>query len=54
MLTAVQFDDQSCLTAGEVGEVGANRKLANELVAVQAAIAQNEPQPLLGDSTVAA
>jgi len=34
MLTAVNFNDQVLFTAGEIGKIRTNRKLADELVAV--------------------
>ncbi len=43
VLASVHFDDQPSFTAGKIGEVWADRQLANELVTVQAARAQFVP-----------
>ena len=48
MLAAIEFDDQHCLDAREVGEVPAHRMLSPELVAADLPIAQGLPQCTLG------
>jgi hypothetical protein len=48
MLTPIEFDDQHCLDASEVGEVPAHRMLSPELVATDLPIAQGLPQRTLG------
>ena len=50
MRPTVDLDDKALLAADEVGEVGANWHLPDELVAAQLAIAQATPEDqLCGD-----
>ena len=49
MCRAIDFDDELLFAAHEIGDVGTGRSLANELVAVERAVAQLLPQPLLGE-----
>ncbi|CAH2396656.1 hypothetical protein MES4922_170072 [Mesorhizobium ventifaucium] len=44
MLTPVNFDNKLALPAGEVGEIGAYRKLPHEFMAVQPAVTQFHPE----------
>lgn len=44
VLAAVEFHDQAGGEAGEVGDEGADRVLAAELVSFEAAIAQQAPE----------
>jgi hypothetical protein len=48
MLTAIDFDNQSMLGAGEVDNEFADRMLSPELVTRQTPIAQSRPHPPLG------
>jgi hypothetical protein len=48
MLTAVDFDHQSVLVAGEIDDVRPDRTLVAKLVSRQAPIAQSRPHPSLG------
>jgi hypothetical protein len=48
VLTAIEFNDQSALDAGEVGDVEADRVLASEFVPSELAIAQEVPKLALG------
>ena len=48
MLPAIQFDDQVCFAAGEIGDVPVDRLLANEFEAKQPPIAQVMPELSLG------
>ena len=48
VLTAIEFDDQARLKAGEVGEIAIDGDLAAELEAVQLAIADGGPEPVFG------
>ena len=43
MRGAVDFDDKPDLAAGEIGEVGPDRRLADELTAAERAIAETPP-----------
>jgi hypothetical protein len=47
MLTAVQFDNQLCLMAEEINDVGAHRRLPSEACATEPVSAQRGPQPTL-------
>ena len=47
---AVEFDDQPPLQTGEIGDVNPDRNLTAELQAIQAASAQDAPEPSVGDS----
>jgi hypothetical protein len=44
MLTAINFDDKALFTAGEIGEIGPNWKLADEFVSVQPATTKFGPK----------
>jgi hypothetical protein len=44
MLNPVNFDNKLALPAGEVGEIGAYRKLPHEFMAVQPAVTQFHPE----------
>ena len=48
MLTAIQFDDQHGLAAGEIGDITVNRDLSPKLEAAEGAAAQMGPEPTLG------
>ena len=54
VLMAVELDDQCGLEADEVADVGAERALAAELVAVQLAAAEVAPEQALGGRGVVA
>ena len=54
MLSAIQFDDQSRPPAGEVGDMRADRKLADKFEAVELPRAQSCPQRLFRFGRVAA
>ena len=47
MLAAVNLDNQIGFAASEVREIGADRQLANKLVAIQSPPPQFMPQPFL-------
>ncbi|ESX78835.1 hypothetical protein X759_14995 [Mesorhizobium sp. LSHC420B00] len=44
MLTAIDFDDELAVSAGEIDEVRAYRQLPYEFMAVQSAVAQLQPE----------
>ena len=44
MLAAVEFDDEAELAAGDVGEILADTKLTQELVASKPFVTQSAPQ----------
>ena len=48
MLAAVEFDDESGLAAAEVGKVGTNGKLSDELVAANLTAPNELPELVLG------
>jgi hypothetical protein len=48
MLAAVEFDDDPPLAADEIGEIPADRFLADEFKPVELAVAQPAPQHPLG------
>jgi hypothetical protein len=50
MLAAIELDDKIALAAGEIGKVGSDRQLANELVAQQLTVTQMRPKALLSVS----
>ena len=54
MVGAVSLEDQAVSQADEVGDVAAQRDLAAELQAVEAAVAQEFPQQALGHGRFAA
>src|SRR3984957_9619950 len=54
MLAAVDLYDQSLLAAGEIGHIGSDRILANELGAAELSRAQSVPQSSLDIRRIAA
>jgi hypothetical protein len=48
MLTAIEFNDNSELVAGEVGEVGADRGLTSKVMLLERRLSQMLPQLLFG------
>ena len=54
VLTSVQLDDQGSFAAGEISEVWANWKLANELVPAEPTTTDDLPEAMLGLRLVAA
>ena len=48
VVVAIDLDDQPCLQAGEVGEVGSNRHLASKLATHQLPAAQAVPKAPFG------
>ena len=54
MLAAIEFDDQICFNAQEIDYIGSDRRLAAEFVAVEAAVADGEPELAFGFGHIAA
>ena len=54
VLPPVQFDRQPCAAAGEVGDVGIDLELTDELLAFEPAAAEVGPEPLLDVGLVGA
>jgi hypothetical protein len=48
MLTAIDLDDNSSLMAGEVGEVGTNRRLTPKVTLLEWRLPQMLPELLFG------